>query len=1364
MEQKKLWKRLLSVILSVSMVVGLITVSGPNRAEAADASTLTENLVENGSFDGDGTYDSTGWENISEAEKIALTKKYELVENGDFEAGNSKSGDNGWETQTGNKATLSVVDDSGNKALQVVASGPSAQADFYVGKAGFLEIGRTYTVSFDIKRTSGTDGLTLYTVNVIDSWETHGWKELSNKWTTITMQITPQMDQAWAQIGFQLESACTVLVDNFSISYTDVDTVTTKTEVVKNGDFETGITSSDNSGWYKNNPVSLQVANEVGNENNKVLELTSTGGGIAYFQVFTPTYEVDKTYTVSYRVRTTGGNIGFTNYSELIVSGWNSHGWKQATTTWQTVSYEITPAQSKAWANIGIQFDGSTGDNKLYIDDFSVSTTETKTKYKNTDGLLVEDGDYALFMSTITSAMNTATGSKLTEGTTYDYSFYVKNKETDSDFTLDFCADSMKKPVLSGAHEASDTWTLVTGSFEVPEGGVEKIGFERSGTGDVYIDDLVISVSKIAPTDHTSVEGAYIPEGQMAVFSQDMTTSSNLNLGSHSGAAVEEGMLKLPYVAQNQYVQTNPITVTGGTTYTLSFYVWVVGAENGFEFNIFASGGGNPYKDKATTSITGDTDGWKLLTYEFTATSDTTIIFGLQNYGTGAGTVYLDDLALSTEAVGVAEDIELTYKHGSSNFHYEQEYRLYIKSTGTARENLTGTLKINGTEVSMKYEHHNGGLVLLFNGKLSETDVNTVVIPAGTTLYNGNVAVYNIVNTFTIYTQKVADGQWMTWLSEYDYQGSDVLYYDMGTVDTKYVFNNVTGITYQGVLKVTGKADIILGGTESGSQEVTDLGDYKVSRTIQGEKYDYTVALYKRGDADKTQDGKLTAKDLVASKKAVNAAPAEFGHARYKAADSNTDGKVNEEDAAFMRYILVNDEYDITTTTSKGYSTLGQGVMPIVGYGGPDDHGSSKNTDLVKRSSLSPDYQDDFLEGEIADKIFGLVQELGINVFTNQVNEVGTDYVTSTKMLKLAQKYNLGVYINNAYISGAGTVETELVPQTAKYDMFSSFHGYYVADEPSDKDAIKSYTKQLDALKNRVNIASYFNMSPLGDSSFSENASKYKDYLQEALKTGAESLQYDMYLRGKYQLFVGSEIKTTEFYKNLDIARSLSMNASKPFQAWVQTGANWIDNTTIDRVNNSNRLTVQEMYLEANAALAMGAKGINYFTLLESTTQVENGDNDSGLITVSGEANHNEGGNYDYYNAAKKINTYIAAVDGVLMNATSSGVVTTNSTVKGYIGGAAMNASDEAAGVLKEITGSTEVFVGCFDYYGKDAYLVVNITPDAGGTGSSQSVTLQFDEEVTYSYIRMDGTTGSATGSSLTETVAAGESVLIVMK
>ena len=46
MEQKKLWKRLLSVILSVSMVVGLITVSGPNTVEASDGT----NILTNGDF------------------------------------------------------------------------------------------------------------------------------------------------------------------------------------------------------------------------------------------------------------------------------------------------------------------------------------------------------------------------------------------------------------------------------------------------------------------------------------------------------------------------------------------------------------------------------------------------------------------------------------------------------------------------------------------------------------------------------------------------------------------------------------------------------------------------------------------------------------------------------------------------------------------------------------------------------------------------------------------------------------------------------------------------------------------------------------------------------------------------------------------------------------------------------------------------------------------------------------------------------------------------------------------------------------------------------------------------------------------
>ena len=43
MEKKKWWKRLLSVTLSICMVVGLVTVSGPDKAEASEGTNILKN-------------------------------------------------------------------------------------------------------------------------------------------------------------------------------------------------------------------------------------------------------------------------------------------------------------------------------------------------------------------------------------------------------------------------------------------------------------------------------------------------------------------------------------------------------------------------------------------------------------------------------------------------------------------------------------------------------------------------------------------------------------------------------------------------------------------------------------------------------------------------------------------------------------------------------------------------------------------------------------------------------------------------------------------------------------------------------------------------------------------------------------------------------------------------------------------------------------------------------------------------------------------------------------------------------------------------------------------------------------------------
>ena len=1471
MEKKKWWKRLLSVTLSICMVVGLATVSGPDKAEASEGTNILENhdfsSASSAWVDQDGTLVPA--QTLVDDVKVTSEVKY----SNDFSNGSTFA----WNL---NNTTTPIVEKDGNKVLSFTR-GANSYITYY-GFSNFI-VGNSYRLSCRVYSDMAVS-FRLYD-SATSKYDMH--TTTAGGWSTYTVDLTATSTSSTLYFGIMDSSTGPVYIDDVMIEQI---TTETNTETVYTTEFTNDFAgSSPTWGWNTNNTTTSVVEKD----GNKVLSFTSGGstyitnyGFLGYggftvgtnyritcrvysdaavsFRLYdnaTSKYDIHtttaggwSTYTVDLTASSTGTTLyfGFMNgssgtvyiddlmiakateataqtYTEgigtcknaetdnvLVMKDYTKVTQSVATTIGETYSYSFAVkgvdvgsdfsasviaggktvqaiTATSEWTTVEGQFTATenatnfgfarAGEGELWIDDVVLySSKPTPTDHTSLDGPYIPDGYKNLLSGAATDFSSSEHGHTVPNGSTvqngylkttmasgntiqfagmsavagqeYTFSCYIWTEGTNYCLQMyeagSGSASGSNWSNLTYACKAdTNGWVKAEYSFTANGTGAVYIGFQQTwgGSATVYVDDVSFATVKPSPSDHTVQGGAYIPEGTIAVFSQDMSTSNNLNLTSLSTATVADGMLKLPF-AGTGYVQTNPITVQANTAYTLSFYAWVDGAADGFKFNIFASGAGNGWKDNVITSIAGDTDGWQLVTYQFTATSASTIAFGFKNYGDAAGTVYVDDLALSTEATGEATDITLSYGT-NANFHYEQENRLYIQSTGTTTADLAGTLEINGTEVSMTYKHYDKSLVLLFGGKLSETDVNKIVIPAGTTLYNGSIAVYNIATTFTIYTQKVADDQWMTWLSEYDYQGSDVLYYDMGTAGTKYVFNNVADMTYQGVLTVTGKADIMLGGTTNASKDVTALGDYEVSRTMKGEKYDYTVALYKRGDADKTQDGELTAKDLVASKLAVSAAPDTFGHARYKAADSNTDGAVNEEDAAFMRRILAND-YDIMTTTSKGYSTLGQGVMPIIGYSGPSDHATSTNTDLKKRSELG--YQDDFL----TDSIFALVKALGFNVFINQVNEVGNDYETSTKMLKLAEKYNLGVFINNAYISNQSYVQEQLPIQTGKYDSFSSFHGYYVEDEPENESAISNYTTQLTALKNHANIASYFNMSPIGDSSFLTKTA-YEKYLKAALATGAESLSYDMYLRGKNKLIEGFEIKTTDFYKNLDVARTLSMSASKPFQAFVQTGANWID-TSIDRVSNNNRLTIQEMYLEANAALAMGAKGINYFTLVESATQVDEKDNDSGLITIAGAANHNEGGNYDYYNAAKKINTFIAAVDEVLMNATNQGVISDNPTVTSNV-----TCERSNYGAVQSITGS-EYMIGCFDYYGKDAYLIVNITPDEGDSGSSQNITLNFDGTYSYTATDMTCTKTTTSGQSASFAVGAGEAVLVVVE
>lgn len=276
----------------------------------------------------------------------------------------------------------------------------------------------------------------------------------------------------------------------------------------------------------------------------------------------------------------------------------------------------------------------------------------------------------------------------------------------------------------------------------------------------------------------------------------------------------------------------------------------------------------------------------------------------------------------------------------------------------------------------------------------------------------------------------------------------------------------------------------------------------------------------------------------------------------------------------------------------------------------------------------------------------------------------------------------------------------------------------------------------------------------------------YKNYLREANNNGADFLSYDMYLRDN-----SFNIKKEEFYTNLKWSSDVAKEVGKPFYAFVQVGTAFKKKQT-SVIAQDKLTTVQEMYLEANAALAMGAKGLNYYSLMQPIKFARWSTNGfigigagsgydlyrCGLINIEGQANHGAGGeNYDYYNAAKKINVYVAKIDEVLMHADHKAVIATEDKVKEYVGGVS------SYGSLPSVSCDDSVLVGCYDYYGREAYLVVSTSCDAGGVGRSQKVTLNFKTNTSYSYVGMDCEDKTGSGALTLSNLGSGEAVLVVM-
>lgn len=445
---------------------------------------------------------------------------------------------------------------------------------------------------------------------------------------------------------------------------------------------------------------------------------------------------------------------------------------------------------------------------------------------------------------------------------------------------------------------------------------------------------------------------------------------------------------------------------------------------------------------------------------------------------------------------------------------------------------------------------------------------------------------------------------------------------------------------------------------------------------------------------------------------------------------------------------------NITLYEGSGKSaaiSTSENVMPIGGFFGPY-RGTDKNGT----------YRD-----LVTDDVFAKIQDIGVNLIVaspTSWNATGSSD-TITKSLYLAEKYGIGVYVTDYSLLNKSNAAASL----GLYSNFTSFKGIHLIDEPTtasfygngaSANTLLSYAGAATQLNRYTNLNGYINLYGMNyvwaNAAGKDATEYYNTYLDEYLDaTNARHLSYDTY---------AFTVARRTYFTNLKVTRRKSLEKDIPFWGFVQAGSNFNDaQTDLDTSADNNRPTKGEFLWNVNTTLAYGAKGIEYFTLIQPSYYAYASSADkydyerNGLIAANGELT--KWGGY-----AKKANAQIAAVDEVLMNATSVAVLATGSDLQTCTG-----ISQTGYGKLKSIDIPTKslgyaedgegALVGVFDYQGKEVYYVVN--NDMTGT---QTITLNFTESVSY-YTIQNAVKASGSGTKLTLTeLPAGEAVLVVLE
>jgi len=429
-------------------------------------------------------------------------------------------------------------------------------------------------------------------------------------------------------------------------------------------------------------------------------------------------------------------------------------------------------------------------------------------------------------------------------------------------------------------------------------------------------------------------------------------------------------------------------------------------------------------------------------------------------------------------------------------------------------------------------------------------------------------------------------------------------------------------------------------------------------------------------------------------------------------------------------------------------------VMPIAGYYGP-------HRPILSGGQLSPDY--------VNDKTFKMIADAGINLICYTECRYSDQPEEWHDILKLAEKYNIGVFMWDDRIT-KDTTHEELEEYISEYGHYKSFAGLRVTDEPSAEYYPHPELAGFDVIPERRLLPLFSDVSCLLNSY--DNMIGYTNLLPWSAWMRSPIEDYDRYLREFCEMYDPKLISMdsyvingihnkpqekidrcfNDFFRCVSVCWKYARLHKIPFWGFAQAGGNWFVGKSEPQKYLPN---AAETLWMVNVLLAYGAKAIQYYPLLQTyysslrpdcTVDPER----SGLIAADGLPNR-------YWFYARSANEQIAVVDEILLKCECEGMITTNYAKKVTADAEGFFDTDSFRELCSVESEEKGAFIGCFDYQGKTAFYVVN-----NNMYARQNITLNFDKEHTYSLLAV-GCDKKETGSKCALDLAAGAAMLVVI-